>query len=148
MFKPHYGTCVRCTNDNVLIAVKAGYCQRCNHELKQQAKKRYKDVCVVKPQKEPGQWEVFMEIWDEREHVSAISGTDLGDTPKAIFFSHLLSKGAFPRFKLKKENIWLVTAQEHMDWETGDRSHPKFKEKLKEYERLKQLYYATSDNNR
>jgi len=40
MFKPFYGTCLGpCGKDGQLIPVKSGFCQRCNHELKQSKKK-------------------------------------------------------------------------------------------------------------
>lgn len=38
MFKPHYGICVECRRDNVVIAVKKGYCQICNEKQKKAQK--------------------------------------------------------------------------------------------------------------
>ena len=38
MFKPHYGSCKECSRTNVIIPVKSGLCQYCNHEKKQEAK--------------------------------------------------------------------------------------------------------------
>lgn len=143
MFKPFYGKCVGCGNDR-LIVVKKGFCKMCNSA----SKSSNKDIIYVlrttvkiSPRKNSGQAAIFKEIWDERPHVSQISGDFLGDDMNAFFFSHVLGKGAFPAFKLLKENIWLETPAEHMEWENGDRSHPKFDEKRKEYERLKRMYY-------
>lgn len=34
MFKPHYGTCTECDVPNLLIVVKKGWCERCNHAKK------------------------------------------------------------------------------------------------------------------
>ena len=56
---------------------------------------------------------VCFEIWKERDHVSQISGKWLGDEPYSIFFEHLLEKAAYPQFKFEKENIILITPEEH-----------------------------------
>jgi len=37
MFKPNFDICVKC-NFPGMIVVKAGYCQRCNHEVKKEKK--------------------------------------------------------------------------------------------------------------
>lgn len=66
--------------------------------------------------KGPTQMDVFREIWAEREHVSEVSGLPLGDVLQPIFFSHLLPKGSYRRYKLDKRNIVLITADEHREW--------------------------------
>lgn len=38
MFKPHIGDCVECPRKGVIIPVKSGLCQYCNHERKQRNK--------------------------------------------------------------------------------------------------------------
>ena len=58
--------------------------------------------------------EIFKEIWMEREHVSFVSGRDiLWFSPSC--FAHVLPKGEgfFPEYKFRKENIVLVTIEEH-----------------------------------
>lgn len=63
---------------------------------------------------------VFAEIWEEREHVSQVSGAPLNfhfDPGMFFVFSHLHSRGACPALKLSKENIWLMTFHEHEIWE-------------------------------
>lgn len=64
--------------------------------------------------------DMFIEIWKERPHYSEVSGEPLGSFNVA-YFSHILSKGAYPEHRLNKENIMLKTINEHMEWETGDR---------------------------
>lgn len=143
MFKPYFGKCVNCGKDR-LIVVKKGFCKMCNSASKSSNNDivyALRTTIKISPRKSSGQAAIFKEIWDERPHVSQISGEYLGEEMNVFFFSHVLSKGAFPAFKLLKENIWLETPSEHIEWENGDRSHPKFKEKLKEYERLKRMYY-------
>lgn len=78
--------------------------------------------------KPTGQLKVFREIWEEREHVSEVSGAplvDLPDNPKeepeqmtawVRQFSHLLPKGSYRRYRLDKRNIVLKTAEEHDLW--------------------------------
>lgn len=63
------------------------------------------------------QREFFLEIWRERPHVSEVSGNPLGHEPMTFHFSHILSKGAEPAAKFDKENIMLMTLEEHQTWE-------------------------------
>jgi hypothetical protein len=62
------------------------------------------------------QSELFNEIWEEREHVSELSGKPL--LPKGHYqwhwqFLHVLSKGSYPSYRLNKENIMLALPEEH-----------------------------------
>lgn len=78
-----------------------------------------------------------MEIWDERPHRSEISGLHLfpiGHFKWHWQFAHVLSKGAYPAFKFRKENIMLITPDEHENQE----KYPEFIEKR---EALKKQYY-------
>ena len=72
-----------------------------------------------KPRKATGEKEVFLEIWSERPHISEISGEPLGEEPNVWFFMHILSKKAYPRFRLYKKNIILGTADEHYSYDSG-----------------------------
>lgn len=83
------------------------------------------------------QKEMFNWIWENREHVSEISGHLL--LPKTHFqwhwqFAHILSKGAYPSFKLNPDNIMLMLPSEHEKQE----SYEIFQERKSE---LKQQYY-------
>lgn len=88
--------------------------------------------------KATGELEVFKMIWEERPHICQVSGRQL--TKDTVHFSHILPKGAFPRYRLLKENIWLVHHEIHDEWERGSRSQPKFAQKLAKYEELKIRY--------
>jgi len=59
-----------------------------------------------------------MEIWKEREHKSQISGKYLGKEPLSTFFHHILPKARYPEAALDKENIILLTPDEHADIES------------------------------
>lgn len=76
-------------------------------------------------------WDFFKEIWDERPHRSEISGIWLGNEPLTTFFDHLLPKELYPELKFEKENIILVTPDEHAD-KTGGWPHPKHQEAILE----------------
>jgi hypothetical protein len=67
------------------------------------------------------QKQMFLEIWEEREHVSELSGKYLGEESNSWFFAHILSKGAYPHLKLVKENIMLLTKDEH--WQVDQNTH-------------------------
>lgn len=64
---------------------------------------------------------LFDLIWNERPKVSEVSGKPLLQDkthPKFYWqFSHILSKGAYPKYKALKENIKLVLPEEHELWE-------------------------------
>jgi hypothetical protein len=66
--------------------------------------------------KSTGQMVVFREIWEERSHVSEVSGEPLGDVLQPIFCSHLLPKGTYKKYRLDKRNIVLKTPDEHRLW--------------------------------
>ncbi len=62
--------------------------------------------------------QLFKEIWNERPHVSELSGDPL--LPPGHFqhhwqFLHVLPKGTYPKWKLEKKNIILGTVDEHQN---------------------------------
>lgn len=61
--------------------------------------------------------EFFLDIWREREHYSFVSGVFLGHEPLTYFFSHVLSRGAYPEASKDPDNIVFMTLSEHHDWE-------------------------------
>jgi len=84
--------------------------------------------------------ELFREIWIERPHYCECCHKELGEIPLAHFFSHILSKGAFPKYKHNKDNIILICMNCHNDWEYGNRSLIKFSLKKRLYDLLKNKY--------
>jgi hypothetical protein len=80
---------------------------------------------------------LFSEIWDEREHVSELSGKPLlpkGNPQWHWQMLHVLPHGSYPAYKFRKENIMLALPEEHAIQER----YPKFMER---HEELKQQYY-------
>ena len=68
--------------------------------------------------KPTGEKVIFEEIWQERDKKSFLSGVDLRlfEDKWVNLFAHVLAKGKakYPKFKLYKKNIILLTPQEHM----------------------------------
>ncbi len=107
--------------------------------------KGLKRTAIKKKVKEPtGEKEVFLQIWNERPHVSQVSGDPLGEEPNVWFFAHLLGKKAYPRFKLKKENIFLMTPDEHLEYDCGDPEGSEWDKVYQLKEELKIEYYKPS----
>lgn len=67
-----------------------------------------------------GQRELFFYVWNNRPHISEISGAYLGHEAVAHFFAHIIGKGAYPSFKLREDNIVLLTREEHYAFDQGD----------------------------
>jgi hypothetical protein len=80
-----------------------------------------------------GEKKIFDEIWEEREHVSFLSDRPLVDPFGNVIhksssfypncFAHVLNKGKYPHFRLKKENIVLLTPAEHFMLDQGTIQH-------------------------
>lgn len=72
-----------------------------------------------------GEFEIFEEIWEERDHISYLSGFSLEKYKYSKFFvncfAHILAKGKnhYHKFKLNKNNIVLLTPEEHYLFDFG-----------------------------
>lgn len=121
---PYKGECVDCN----VAAQSLGYSRmpekwilqknppRCQYH-KDLVKKKNKPS-KAKVRKVTGEGNMFVEIWEEREHVSFVTGLILPTPdPRTYYFSHVLTKGAYPKFRLNKENIVFMTLKEHQIWE-------------------------------
>lgn len=87
---------------------------------------------AIKPKRrEPtGEWDLFMEIWEEREHRCENCKIPLPEQPIPDFFSHIKSKGACPELKLVKTNIEINCKACHDIYEFGDREDYKKRHNL------------------
>lgn len=83
---------------------------------------------------------VFMDIWLERPHKSEISGRWLGKEALSTFFHHILPKSKYPEAIFDKENIILITFDEHQKVEQD----PKFFDEVnRRCSKLKEKYGRT-----
>jgi hypothetical protein len=71
----------------------------------------------------------FLEIWKERKHCSEVSGTYLGNEAMSTYFHHVLPKSKYPEACLDKENIILLTLDEHTDVENDMYRYEKINER-------------------
>lgn len=130
--------CPKCTcflkNPNV--------CSICGHVIKVVDKKKYSIPKKSKKRQEviDSDIEFFKSIWNERPHISEVSGEHLGEFDPC-YFSHVLAKGAYPRFRHYKKNIVLCTFEEHQVWEFSDRKDKEIEWIVLLESRLKQEYY-------
>jgi len=109
------------------------------------AKKGVKSSKSSKPKRPTGELKLFLEIWDERPHVSEVSGKPLlpKEHPQWIWqFSHILPKGLYPKIRLLKKNIKLALPEEHDQW--GNHIHkctgPEWEPIHKRAEELREAY--------
>lgn len=89
------------------------------------------------------QLNLFDYLWETRAHVSEVSGLPLlpkGHSMWHFQFAHILSKGAYPRYKLLPENIMLMRPEEHEHQE-------KFEAFRIRKQELKERYYRESKVN-
>ena len=87
-----------------------GYCKFHQYLRKDTKNYQYK-------RKPTGEKALFEEIWDERPRVSFLSGKEL-DFSVSIF-AHVLNKKDFPKYRLYKKNIILLTPDEHFLLDMG-----------------------------
>lgn len=90
------------------------------------------------------QKELFNWIWENRLHISELSGEDL--YPKGHYqwhwqFLHVLPKGSYPKYKLNPDNILLALPEEH----AKQNEFNIFNEK---HEQLRQQYYQEFYNKK
>jgi hypothetical protein len=74
------------------------------------------------PKKVTGEGVMFRTIWNTRPHVSFLSGEKLGNDAYPWMFAHVLPKKKYPDFRLRLENIVLLTWEEHDRWDKAPRS--------------------------
>jgi Zn ribbon nucleic-acid-binding protein len=84
--------------------------------------------------------EFFKAIWEERPHFCEVTGGPL-DEFNVCYFSHVLTKKAYPRFRHYKKNIVLCSFDQHQQWEFGSRKQKQLQWIVLLEEFLKREYY-------
>lgn len=75
-----------------------------------------------------------LEIWEEREHISELTGKPLFNENHPLWkwqFLHVLAHGPYPEYGLNKDNIMLALPHEHEHQEEHELFHQR-KQELKE----------------
>lgn len=144
------GTCCNCGDEDVFLVkrTKEGrWCNGCNKDRLLGKKEPVKKQVVRRAYKPSGELLLFNMIWSTRKHVSFVSGEYLGEELKPIFFSHLLPKSHYGKFRLLDRNIILLSSTEHSLWHQDRgalRGRPEWKKVFALYEELKQEYFRSS----
>lgn len=95
---------------------------------------------IKRKYKASGEMEVFKMIWNERERVCFCCNKKLLGELHPSYFSHVLAKGTYGKFRLLKDNIVLCCVNCHNEWEFTDRSDKKFERKKELYLELQRRY--------
>lgn len=61
----------------------------------------------------------FNDIWNNRFHISEVSGDRLGHEPLTVYFHHILPKSKYKIAKFDEDNIILLTFDEHQKIENN-----------------------------
>ena len=130
-------SCLECGSKYIQSKTKQ-LCSRCvykrNHNGKteievakeKQKLKPFKPIKTKhKPPKVTGEREMFLEIWNEREHYCSNGekcknskngiGMYLGSEPKTFYFSHIKPKSTHPELRLVKSNVDLLCYDCHYE---------------------------------
>jgi len=100
---------------------------------------------LKKGKSEPtGELALFKQIYIERKGKCQITGEPIEFHP--ISFMHILSKGAYPKYRLNKNNIYMVVADIHLGYDSGSKEfllklYPKAKIIYELKDELKISYY-------
>jgi hypothetical protein len=109
-------------NETKLIVYKAGcLCCYCNAKRKAKSRKPIKPVSKRGAKVIKKDTEFYESIWNDRPHFCEECGTFLGSSWERIYFSHILTKGAYPELRWYKSNINLLCPKHHREWETGNK---------------------------
>lgn len=83
----------------------------------------------------------FLFVWDNKPHICEETGTYLGQTMRAEYMSHILSRGAHIEMWNDPRNINILSPESHRKWETGKKEKMRIWDKNKEIiSRLKSEY--------
>lgn len=97
--------------DKALLKAVKGYDPAIIDKLK--AKGLVKQASSLpRSRKNTGEKEVFHLIWDSRKHACEVCGVGIKEA-KASNFAHVLPKGAYPEFRLREDNIFLLCSECH-----------------------------------
>lgn len=82
------------------------------------------------------QKELFLWIWENRDHLSELSGKPLLPKGHLLFFwqfAHILPKGSYPKWKFEEKNIILALPEEHERQNTFQIFNDRYDELRREY---------------
>jgi hypothetical protein len=112
MFRPFYGSCNQCPREDVLIVVKSGICQYCNHENKQKKRKSEgkKPMGYKYSRQKQGEVDIYEKVlenlpdYETRCFVCGIRVSVVTHNNMA----HVLNKNKYPKFRLNPDNYVIL----------------------------------------
>lgn len=120
------GRCSQCGREVAIVNRTRMLCASCNykrlHEGRSRVEVRRQRGGKSDGKRHTGEKGLFLKIWSQRPHYCVKCGKWLGDEPKAVFFSHIKSKGAHPELRLDPNNIELLCSDCHYRHEFGKRN--------------------------
>jgi len=110
------------------------------YKIKRKPIKTSKKRPKQKFKKSTGEYKVFLEIWEERDHICTNCKMNLDrfvdeetGNPYPMLFSHIKSKGAYPELRLVKSNVNLECMECHYAHEhIGEKAYNKRKDLYKQ----------------
>lgn len=84
------------------------YCAECIYKRNHKGKTKVEVAKKPKVVKKTGEKTMFIEIWNEREHICENCKKYLGELPKAYMFAHIVPKSVDNKNRLNKENVRLL----------------------------------------
>ncbi len=127
--------CIECGRESYIFS--KGRCRDCAG--KSYAKPKQTPIKKSFP-KPTGELALFQAIWLSRPHVCEVTGIPIKDFSVHCFM-HVLSKKAYPKFRLNHRNILLVAPNVHHEYDNGDRSKPVFDKVRELHDALISDYY-------
>ncbi len=85
-------------------------------------KKLFKSSVIKKKVKVTGELDLFRRLVIKRGSKSEISGEPIHDITVSAM-SHILSKKMYPAFRLREDNIVIMTPEEHREYDQGSESY-------------------------
>ena len=106
--------CLGCEESKIIFS--RGYCLLCS-KIHPKQKTSFKDKVKKPVVKATGELALFQTIWATRPHKCSVCDANIPEFDTWVF-SHVLSKGAFPRFRLYDKNIVIKCRDHHRQYET------------------------------
>lgn len=67
----------------------------------------------MKRRKNTGEREMFIKIWQSRDHICVNCKSYLGEEPLAQYFAHIKPKSTYPELRLDENNIIILCLECH-----------------------------------
>lgn len=135
MIKYNTGICTMCSNNAPIVKklINERLCFYCNKKRLSEKKER----------KKTGELEFMKSFYSKSKKVCEECGTHITEF-NPVNISHILSKGAYPKFRLEPKNVNLLCLDHHRQWEFGDRKIMSiYKKNIKIIMELINKYYNT-----